>query len=892
MKRWLVLAFIVFGFVGFASASVVVHNYTIGNSYSPFESITGNINLTVVGENYDNMITSNDNDKIKLGDFLNANGASFNCSPPDCSNGYVASDGNTSKIFNIITQGRYAGFVLTGKDITIDNISFSIKSDFTEGSRVPLKINFFGKNNWEFTKFSNSLLPKNWGCYNDSFGKKDSLIGHSLYCEMISVRDSASLRIGAKVSGTGTSKLDMQVFPESGTGASWSCKFDPNSEDGCTINPGMGETFSSGTYQVCVGADALTKYRIYQENNGKTCGFAYEAGPYNSTNDYAIFAQTTKYANANSLDVDVGTKENIAAANNIIAEKYKGDCSNGCIFPVKFSGVSQNLEISNVQIAYRKNYEWNSENKFYDLTPIPPTVNFSGILDLELLNFSVSKTMNYTVSIGNQKLFTKAIRVLPSPIVLSMSPLRPPAGVPINFYTRIKFDGNESLTYKWNFGDGATATTNKPFISHTYVNLDNYTLSLGVSAGGNLTSKRSFHIKTISPAVAIDTSLDIKKSALKKISSTINSFPQWYMREILKDTKLADFQSTLDKLERERNNSFETQGLIKIAKELYALNIPVRINIEYMRTPEIIKKLSDINIYPIATIGGSVSGANNSEYARPIANWQLKNIESNLLKKKISVSYWNGKREGILSVYSFNIKSKYPDDSYFVINRPFGELYFKEDVGERKVGNYTVITLSGNSNKFFEFYYRGTSATSFFVSPRLGSIVVKSNIDTTCNFNGICEKQYGENPENCRSDCKPTTKAVIYVIMSVLSLLIIYTMLGIWYKRHYENYLFNDRKQLYNLLMYVTNARARGMSDAQIETGLISKGWSRERVRYIIKKSRGGRIGMYEIIPIEKIATFFRNRKARKNQEANMVATEDRQQIRRNINKSGFQRRI
>ena len=55
------------------------------------------------------------------------------------------------------------------------------------------------------------------------------------------------------------------------------------------------------------------------------------------------------------------------------------------------------------------------------------------------------------------------------------------------------------------------------------------------------------------------------------------------------------------------------------------------------------------------------------------------------------------------------------------------------------------------------------------------------------------------------------------------------------------------------------------------------------RVNYVIKKSRGKRVGMPEIIPIGRIAAWVRNRRARRS------ITGAQQQIGRNINKSGFQ---
>ena len=102
---------------------------------------------------------------------------------------------------------------------------------------------------------------------------------------------------------------------------------------------------------------------------------------------------------------------------------------------------------------------------------------------------------------------------------------------------------------------------------------------------------------------------------------------------------------------------------------------------------------------------------------------------------------------------------------------------------------------------------------------------------------------------------------------------------------------------MYNLLMYVTNARVREMKDSRISAELRSKGWSSERVNYIIKKSRGSRTGLYEIIPFEKILAYFRNRKAKKQigkvvNVAPNIVTNNQQQIKRNINKYRSQRRI
>jgi len=88
----IILLLLIFTF-SFAMASVSVGDYTIDKAYSPFENITGGINLVIDGEAYDELITSNDDDVISLGEFLERSGNLFECSPRDCSTDYTFSGG-------------------------------------------------------------------------------------------------------------------------------------------------------------------------------------------------------------------------------------------------------------------------------------------------------------------------------------------------------------------------------------------------------------------------------------------------------------------------------------------------------------------------------------------------------------------------------------------------------------------------------------------------------------------------------------------------------------------------------------------------------------------------------------------------------------------------------
>jgi len=892
MKR-LCISLLALVLIGFVSASVVVHNYTVEEEYFLFETIVGKINLTVSGEDYLEKIFSNDGDEMLLGDYLKRSGVIFECSPPDCSSDYAFSDGEVSKSFSVPSAGNiYVGFVLNGEEVVLESLDFKIDSDFEESYRPPLRIGFFGEEEWVFSNFSDSLLQKNWGCYNSLLGSPGALVGKNPYCELINVQDSGALNVGAQVSGSDTVNLTMSVYSDGGIG-SWECGFNPNSDSGCLVEAYTGEVFS-GAYQVCVGADDLTGYRIYDEVGEDSCGFVYGEGYAESDKDYAIFAQGAKYKDASSLGSFQFEEDGfISAANQIIVNKYFGDCSDGCVLPLEISGVSQNVNIYDVELVFTEDLEYNSDDKVYDLSATPATVDYSGILDLGILNFDVSKSMEYIFSLGDYELFKKNFKILPAPIISSLSPLSPPAGVAVNFYASVDFTDNVSLVYDWDFGDGKSEKTDSPLVVHSYSDLTNYTLSLTVTAGGNLSSVKTFEIVTISPEAAIETTLVSKKKSLSDVRAQVDALPSWYGDELAKLIRLDFFDSELTRLDKAKNKSFDNESLIDIAGELYALDIPIVLNTETSESPHLLTTLNDINLEPVSFIGGSVGGSDDG-YDNAILNWQELNIVATYISKQFSILLSSGKFEDVFRTYSFNINSDYYDESYFVIDKSLSDLYFKEIVGARKATeDFTVIVLPDEGAKSFDFYYKGEDSFAFFVSPKLSSIIVKENIDISCNHNGICEKENGEDPDGCRSDCKPITRLIVYWILLLLLALVVYGFFQVWYKNRYEAYLFKDRSQMYNLLMYVTNARARGRRDDRIAAELRSKGWSSERVNYVIRKSRGQRTGMYEIVPIEKVLAFFRNRKAKKTQEAKLgIATDNKQQFGRNINKSRFRRKF
>ena len=88
---------------------------------------------------------------------------------------------------------------------------------------------------------------------------------------------------------------------------------------------------------------------------------------------------------------------------------------------------------------------------------------------------------------------------------------------------------------------------------------------------------------------------------------------------------------------------------------------------------------------------------------------------------------------------------------------------------------------------------------------------------------------------------------VLAIVFLLIVALIVYIALQEWYKGKYENYLFKNRNDLYNMVNYVHNSKRKGMKNKEIAENLRKAKWSAEQITYVMKKYAGERTGMLEI---------------------------------------------
>lgn len=880
-KKWCVSFVFLFLLVVFVSAlSIDVGDVNLKEEYIPGQVLEGNITIELSDAYYDSLITSNllSGSEITLGEFLDANDVEYNCSPPDCSEDFEIVESEDFLTFAVgPSEKTYVGFVLYGDVVSFEDddvISFDIDSDFEESTQIPLRARFFGGAQWEFYEPSNSYSSKDYSCYDNSSRVLDNEIRGSNYCGEFNVSKTGGLFLGADVSSDDNKELSMFVYDGVDGNLITDCDFNPSSgEEGCEVSSSeIG--FFDGEYIVCVGKSGVdTSYRIYSESNGSNCGFVYGGQDNNRIKDYAVFVREAKFAGSNELFIDQDIADDfLNSANEILYSRYKrGDCSEGCILPIEFEGIDQNVTISNVFIEYTSAVTGDeSANEVSSLESIKATLDFEGVLELEHLGFEVTNEEEVQIYIDGEEILDEEIEILEAPYIKSVYPLEVPAGVPVIFYANVR---NEEMvdSFNWDFGesdsDSDNVRSNNRSTIYTYDDIGNYTLTLEVEVDDNedFGSSKEFSINVISPKKAVNKTLEKLRDTVDDVERQISVFPDWYEDKLRDLSNITFYDDELRRFENMNKNADEDDDYIEIAKGIFALDFPLSVYVSESNVIPLSTEIEDINPLVIQNIaGGNYDNDTLDRYKNSILRWQTESVDSIVDMKVVSVSKNSGSIVPLIGVYNIDVVSNDGVESYFVINEELNSLYFKEAYGERREGDSSFIVLDDGVDETIGLYSVGNKELSFFVSPQLSYLPVSEGEIGECNFNKVCEKDNGEDYKNCRSDCKPVGWMIFWIIIVLLVGLVLYTVAQVWYKKNYESYLFKNKNELYNLLMFVTNARARGMTDNKIVEQLHSKGWKTEKIVYALRKSRGERTGMYEIIPVEKIMSYFRNMKAKK----------------------------
>lgn len=882
-KRVIVLAFMLLFFSAFVSAEIQItkNDSLVNTNYTLGSSLSGLMNISIKNVPAKAIITSSLGGNISLRDFIKANGQQLSCETFNCSSTYSASSGSTSRSF-IYPNEKFFGFQITDKkNVQIKSVKFNITSNFQLSDTLPLSLKFFENYDWKFDDASGQFDRfQSLGCYDPSAPVVETAkISTTKYCEKVSNLPSATTyKLGANITGSGSTKMFMSI-----NGVSFNeknCEFDASLVKDCTIK--LPEALPAGEYLICINAENNNlAYSFNTENSAPTCG-SYnneEAG-----RDYPLSITVPKYSSANVLNnagIPKSDFDNMVfqANENYIKPKYSSDCSinGGCVLPVEISGIGQTIQISNIQISYSATGGEFTSDKVYSLSTTPVLVDFNGTIDLEKLGFALNSVGNKSlvISIDGAELLKKNIQVVSAPIINSLTPLTPLAGVPTNFVVNVSSALNIS-GYRWDFGDGKVENTTQNTVSHIYTNNTLYNLQVFVTDSNGVTASKNFTIVSGNPSEIVGVLITAKKNKLEKFSASLSGYPTWQADAISKTVKLQESMDIVKAMEQKKNTIFADADYIKLALDLNALIIPQGVYvIKESSTPFLVNE-EDVDPSFISELSSDSDDEDVSGYKKGIAQWERENIKGLIVEKRLGVLMENGVSTPIGIIYSINADSIASEESYFILNKDYSQFITDGTFDFKDGKTFSYFVFAPESQNSFEFMFpSSTEQLKIYVSPDTKNLPYDAPLGV-CNFNLVCEPNklnpsLGETYENCRTDCKPVAKTLYWIILIIIATLAVYTLLQIWYKRRYEKALFNDRAQLFNLVSYIDSMRNRNVPEGLIRNKLAEQGWSGEQINYAVKKSKGQNTGMYELIPVEKILYLLRDRKSKVEAKSNPV---------------------
>ena len=861
-----------------ASFSFVNSSSNIQTKYGPGEILKGSLNISFTNENINSLITAFDSSK-KLVDFLNVNNVNYNCTPIDCETGYITSGSEKSKTFSLgFNESKVIGFKITGGDVSISSFSLNITSNAAESVASQLKIDLLNDNENEWTSNKSSGIyypvPGSYGCFEPSATLTAVYITNANpYCEKITLPAFPSLKLGADIlkdSGAGAGsvqfKFDIYDYEYTDTSlGSCTASASASGQINCIAN------FSSldeKDFLVCISTSAAadnSKYKINSESH-TSCGFA-KSNP-ELFYDFQIFANPGKYKAFSSFVLNNIDADYLQA---YIDERYEGDCTSGCVIPAKiYSGKAQSITLYDLKLGYESPLA-QLEDNIYDTSEQSATLSMKHkILDLSKANLAVPTSVgNKTLQLKlNDVLITsKSINVLNVPQIVSIAPTQTGALVETNFYAIIGAGAGNISSYIWNF-NGTTRTTSINLVKYSFPDTGTYNLKLTVvNNAGNSTKTQT--ISVVSPRAYLNSSITSARTKVIKINNFTSKLPVFTKDYINQMLDINNLTSELNSLETRSHGSVSDSEALAIMSDLNALDIPDSVAVtQNISNFKFIPDVSQLDINDLKLTGAFATyNRTADEYNNAVLNW-MKDVNIKISSTTYSAIYSSDDVVGLASYIKLSISSPDAVDLFFVVNENINDVRFKDTTNAKSlVSDSTGFSITGVTTKTVELIIPGIisiDSMPIYISPSLSKL--EFSMTPVCNNNNECDE--GENIFNCRKDCKPTKKMIIYMILLLFAFFVVYIIMQEWYKRHYEKHLFPNRNDLYNVISYMATAYNQGVNKNEFFSQLGNQKWTREQISYSWNKFRGKRTGMWEI-PIFK---FVENRKVRQELEKKHVA--------------------
>src|SRR3989344_6783603 len=842
-KGIIALIFIGIGLLslGLASAGFKYNSDSLKESYLAGESIKGKINLNLSSENGNNLVTSNFLGNISLLSLLNESGLEegidFNCTTKECGKEFETGRAKSEIELN---KEKFIGLKISGKGISgIDSMKFSIESELTGSCEIPLLIDITGKGDKILTSnthTSNYCTDNNYGCFADNLGSSEytEAIINGEICENINLSAGPAFSLGAKIKKVNEENITMILrdFENNDLGECDLPKISgavgTEQEAECIVEYSSAK---KGSYWACASGE----FKIRSETKEPMCG--------TDETDFEIFAKPMGYGRTemgiNSTTFEILTSEILENyAYDYLKEIYGDavDCNPYCILPVKISGPSQIISLSDVELMYDLGSYKKEAKEFYELSEKPVLIDGKNIeIDIAPVNFVIplgSTNKQLLLYLGEVLLKKKDITIQKS-FDFDITPKFSYLGLKSTFEVVTNYNITSS---KWNFGDGTIEETKGKKITHAYTESKTYNVEVEIARNDGVVAIKSFTITAGNAKESADRTIKEYKARLANITKQTEGFPAWTSKEIKEAINFSELGNSLNELESSFKEASSDEEYEKIMNELLALRFPSSISTGKRGKLPLAIGFENIDSRYYKEILNN-ENFNSDNLNNLIIGWFNKNYKADVNFEQISI-FRDSSAETLATKFKLDIAANEgAENGNLFIDYPFESVVFKEGYGQKPISDGAAAYIPIKSErKSIEFLIIGEISAD-----ELGAYIASTRAFATDNGE-ICEA----NDLECAVPF-PWGRLLFWLGISNFGVLVIYIILQEWYKRKYEYRLFKNTHDLYNLINFIYNSRVSGLTDKDIRKKLSEVGWKGEKITYALKKIDGRRTGMWEI---------------------------------------------
>jgi hypothetical protein len=388
--------------------------------------------------------------------------------------------------------------------------------------------------------------------------------------------------------------------------------------------------------------------------------------------------------------------------------------------------------------------------------------------------------------------------------------------------------------YEYEYNDSTNKTVNSKF---QILEFENANFSMP-STTGNFTYKLSFSgaelfketIKIISADFEIARQIENNHAKLNNLKAEISKYDLFVQETINRSLNMTSLEANLNSIEYRYNKASSEEEYDEILTDLSNLDIPEGIS-EATATNSITfyPDRGIINLDILQSIGGGDYGTSEDEYIDAVYFWNVDNLKTRITFRELLITY-ESHADGKLNLFQFEFnKENITGPVYFIIEE-ISDLTFKEDYSQAKEAGYVYIDLNKISDKII---FSTTADVDFINVPAF----VSPSLD---NLSPIGVGDYTNSEDEKKMSKWMLFGLIIFLI--ILFGIVAYIVIQTWYRRKYENYLFKNRNNLYNIMTYIQTSKKKGMDREEIMKNLKKADWTREQINYALRKYEGKKI--------------------------------------------------